>query len=388
MKNLKTEQDLDLILSNIRKSVQQNKEHKKKDDEEDFEYPDYYKIIGVSVGDSQEVINKKCNQKMSEYHHDKINIKLNKYPIEERKKQKEKYLLQFKLIRDAREVLINPEKKKMYDIQRKNTNNSFECEKKKFDQYMKLQEAEMTDENKELAKLKWKEKSLEINKKHGYVNNENYVDKKEFDKRLGDIQTQRSQQDADCSHKKIFDNRHFDQTEFNKQFEIMKKKKEKHKKQKENDKSIIEWTGVSAYGDFGNNGGDYADIKDYEELYKLEKTEDFKYSCVIGSDSEKSLSSIDTDTEDEIDVSYVENHNKNKKQLDATFAKMVEKRELENAEFEKKQIVSEDVSNNPFNISYHVGIVGENFVDKDIKIKNKKELMEAYKALMYEKKND
>jgi DnaJ-domain-containing protein 1 len=149
-KTLTNDFELDDIINHIKKSVDKNKEKKKKQDsEKEIHLPfgekkekdeinekklkneifgdsmiDYYSIVGASREDSQETIIKKCNQKMAEYHQDKIKSKLLKYPVEERKKHQARYQMQYELVREARDYLSNPEKRKYYDMQKKSLDNN------------------------------------------------------------------------------------------------------------------------------------------------------------------------------------------------------------------------------------------------------------------------
>jgi curved DNA-binding protein CbpA len=431
-KNLSDDFELDDIINKLRKSVEKNKEKKGNKKQEDSDMsdihhqsdktseskkkdndinqekkmrnelfgsgvPDYYKIIGVSPSDSQETINKKCNQKLAEYHHDKIKAKLQKYPPEERKKQQLRYEAQYELIREAREYLSNPEKRKYYDLQKKTSeSSSFVNTKDSFDKFIKMQDSEMTEENKNLAISTYKQKSIEMDKKHGFDSDlrcgqkDYHIGKDEFKRRLDDIETQRTQQDADCLPKNMFVHGGFNNKEFNRQWDMMQKKKEKKKNKKEGDRSIIQWDGIAAYNDHGASGGNYMalgeDDNTYEGLYKTSKEEDYMYSTKLGSDDEESISSFDSDLMNDIDVSYVDNFDKDKGKTIKSYEQMLKERELDTTKFENKQFDSwKDVTTNPFNISHQIGeVVGEDITNKKT-AKSKKEMYEAYKALLYNK---
>ena len=81
--------------------------------------PDLYKLINALPTDSQEIIKKKCTEKMAKYHPDKIAPLLIKVPIEKREIEKKKLMSQYKLIKEAYTTLRDPEKRKYYDLQKK-----------------------------------------------------------------------------------------------------------------------------------------------------------------------------------------------------------------------------------------------------------------------------
>lgn len=423
-KKLTDDFELDDIINHIKKSVEKNKEKKKKQDCKEIPHEpinekinekkikneifgdsmiDYYSIIGALKEDTQETIIKKCNQKMADYHQDKIKTKLLKYPQEERKKQQARYQMQYELVREAREYLCNPEKRKYYDMQKKSTeNNNFSHKKQSFEEFIKLQESEITEENKIAAISNYKSKSAEMDKKHGFDSSQKYNNSEykfstdDFKRRYEDIETERTQQDADCLPKNIFERGGFNGNEFNRQWEIMQKKKELKKGKKQDDKSIIKWEGVAAFNDHGECGNNYVSITDDNDdfggLYNTSKNEDYIFSKKIDSDDEKSLSSIDSDIEKEIEKKYnnnYDNHNKNKNEINKRYEELLKDRgALDNKPtFHSKDW--KDVQQNPFNISSQMGeIIGENVGDCAEKktSKNKKDLFDAYKALLYDNK--
>lgn len=397
--------ELDDIISNIQKCIDKNKQNKHQDEsykktknviddkEEgyvDLSIPDYYKLMGLRSSDSQEKITSVCNEKMAQYHPDKINAKLAKYPQDEQKKQKKRYDAQYQLVREARDNLINPEKRKYYDLQRKNMEKNVPS-KKSFDEFIKSQESEMTPEHKMIAISTFKSKSAEYDKKHGFDSSQKHnIETHEFKRRFDDLQLQRGQQDADCMPENMFDNTGFTAKEFNKQWEIMQKKKEKKKKAKNEDKTLIKWEGVSAYNDHGNNGGDFMSLDNNDDgLYKTSCEEDYIFSTKLGSDDEQSVSSLDDEIEEEIDVSYYDSHNKNK-DISKTYEKLMREREHEQNDYENRKMTDaswKDVYNNPFNISHQMG----ELIGNDIQQKNnfsQKEMNDAYKSLMWNNTRD
>lgn len=420
-KNLPEDLDMDDIIENLKKNVSKNKNKtnptkkinfEKEPQTENINYEkkykneifgdgilDYYKIIGASQNDSQEVINRKCNQKLAEYHHDKIKSKLKDLSSEESIKMKKIYEAQYDLVREARSVLTKPENRKYYDIQKKNANSdSFINNKDSFENFKKLQDSQVTEENKEMVQLDFKKKSKEMSKKHGFDDDlrmgqkDYHMDKSEFKRRIEDEKLSREQQDVNYLPKNIFEHRSFNITEFNEKFDMWQKKKEKKNKDKGVDKSIVQWEDVAAYNDHGANGGNYMAIDDdgaYEDLYKKSKGKDYLYADNLDSDDDQSLDSFDSDIADDIDISYVEGHNKNKKKTVQSYDKLIKERENEAALYEKRDVKSDlwkPVTDNPFNISHQMGeIVGNDIMDKNNK-KASKSKYEAYKALMQDEK--
>jgi hypothetical protein len=426
-KFLSEDLELDDYINNIKKSIEKNKENKmnneslntqksekieKNTENNDKKFqnelfgdglPDYYKIIGVSQSDSHEIIVKKCGQRMAEYHADKIKSKLMKYPPEERKKQQKRYEAQFELVREAKEYLANPEKRKYYDLQRKNIESgSFYKSKNSFEEFIKAQESEINENNKTVAISTFKTKSNEMDKKHGikrssddkYGKDNYHMDKAEFSRRYEDMSTLREQQDADCLPKNIFQHSSFDIKEFNKHWELKQKIKDKKKNKTTDDRSIIQWEGVSAANDFGANGGNFASLDGgddaYEGIYNKTNENDYIFAKTLDSD-EESISSLGSDMSD-IDISYVDGFDKNKDSTMKSYQDKLKEREKDEVLFDKRTVTDvswKDVTQNPFNISHQMGeIVGEEIGNKKMTQKDKKVTLDAYKSLMYERDND
>jgi hypothetical protein len=418
-KNLSDDLELDDIIANLQKNVKKkvvksSKPEKKaepKEDNNDKKYkndilgdgiPDYYKIIGVKESDPQELINRKCNQKLAEYHHDKLKAKLNKYPPEERKRQQKRYEAQYELIRTARDNLMDSQKRKYYDLQRKNIeSSSFANKKDSFEKFISLQDSEITEENKEIAELEFKKQSDKMNKKHGFEGDlrmgqkDYHMTKDEMNKRYEDMLLTNTQIDADCMPKNMFANGSFNSKEFNRQWEIMQKKKEKKgKKEASGDKSIVQWDGIAAFNDHGACGGNYQSLDGgndaYEGLYKTTEEKDFIFSSKLNSSDESSLSSVESDVVEEIEqnMSKYTDYDKDRKQTMKTYEERMREREVDDAVFDKRSIGSSSwkpVTDNPFNVSHQMGeVIGDDITTKKTE-KSKKVLYEAYKALMQDR---
>jgi hypothetical protein len=420
-KNLSDDFEIDNIIENLRKNVEKNhKEKTEKKTEKNPEYirseenninqekklrneifgnggPDYYRVIGATPNDSQEIINKKCNQKLAEFHHDKIKNKLKNLSPDEAKKMKKLYEAQYEIVRAARSNLSDPEKRKFYDLQRKTAeSSSFVTKKDSFQKFIELQESQITDDSKKTAELEFEKLSSEKSKKAGMTGNigSSALDKKDLDRRIMDAKTQRDQEEIEYMPKKIkgFEHGGFNNEEFQRQWELQQKKLEKRKKKKDGDRSIIQWDGVAAFNDHGASGGNYASIEGddaYEGLYKTSKEQDYMFADKIGSDDEESISSIDSDIVDDVDISYVKGFDKNKNKTMKSYEELLKEREADTALFDNRTMTSKSwkpAMDNPFSVSHQLGeiIGGDDVIDKKPK-NSKKEMYEAYKALMQER---
>lgn len=374
--------ELDDMVNKLAKNVNKNKQESYS---KDF-IPDYYKIIGVSSKDSHEDIVSKCNEVMAKHHPDRFMNKIEKLPKDEQKKAYNKHMIQYNLVREATSVLKSKEKRKFYDMQKKTADSkTFLNSKTSFDEFKKLQETEMTKENKERAELTYNSKSAEMDKKHGFDTNQKYsINSKDFGRRFEDLRSLRDQQDADYMPRNMFGNVGFDPKTFNKNWEKTQKKKETKKSTKDNDRSIVQWDGIAAYGDVGANGGGYMEITKgddaYEGLYKTSKEKDALYADILGSDDDNE--DIDDITTDDDFDDIVE-----ERDTIASYNKMMSEREFDEEKFGDRTFDNyKSVKDNPFNMSHQMGeIIGEDITQKRDK-KTRKEIYEAYKALTFDKK--
>jgi curved DNA-binding protein CbpA len=410
--SLSDDEELNDMIGNILKKAEKNKEkksekispknekhhssdEKKKESSVAFnidpdEIIDYYKIIGATSTESQADIIRKCNEKIAQYHPDRIGKKLEQYDHDEKKKQQTKYNKQYELVREAVKFLKDPEKRKFYDSKKKTTTtNSFVNHKNSFDSYMKNKEKDIdtSEDTKKLKALGFTEKSKEMNSKHGYnpkkIGDESKLDQTKLSRRLGDLQLERDHQSVECMKKNLFENSHFNEKDFNKKFEQDNRKRDKKKYGKNDDKSIIKLEGVAAANDFGESGSNYMSIaedgKGYEDLYVTSKEIDYMYAQ-IASDDDASINSMDSidDLSEEHDNKY-----KNKKSYD----QLLKERENDTSKFEKRQVNEwGDVRSNPFNPSCQIGeLVGKSsFTENDKNDKKmKQDRVNTYKALTY-----
>jgi curved DNA-binding protein CbpA len=356
--------------------------------------PDIYKIVGVSPDDDQNTIKKKCNEKLAKYHPDKIGPLLNKCAPEVRPKEKKRLSMQYKLIREAYSILRDPHKKKFYDLQKKTVDSkNFAKQKSSFEEFIKLQESEITEHSKDSAQNDFKMKVLEMDKRTGFDRkklDDVPLSKADIDKRMQDLMIERENQDIEYVPKNLFEGRDFNPSTFHKEWEKQKRKDEKRLKNSNNDRSIVTWEGVSAANDIGIDGStDYISATgDYGDLYiDNKKGSLFAQKLDSGSDSEGEYS----ESSDDIDVSYVTGHNSNKGSVMDKFKEYEQSRKLEDDSYENRGFNDEttwkSVMDNPMNISSQMNTM----IGKDIKqldgFKKKKHIdkdyAEAYKQLIY-----
>ncbi|ATZ80449.1 J domain-containing protein [Bodo saltans virus] len=402
------EDDLSNIIQGIRNSVEKTKHRSKTPDSDKHEKkiqehesststPDYYKVIGCTSTDKHEIIVKKCNEMLAKYHPDKNIAKVKKYPIEEQKNMQNKYDSMYRLIRKASEFLKDPEKRKYYDSYRKsNEQRDFVAHKHSFDSFKKTQDNDITPEQRQMAELAYRARSLETDKKHGFDSSKNYAKdsykftNEDYSRRMTDLTEERDQQEAECSRENMFDGHAFDPIKFNRKFEQMQKRKNKHKTHRNEDTSIIKWEGVAAYNNYNDTTGNYVAITEdgtgYEDLYKTSKEADCIFADKLCSDDEKSLPSSDSD--ENIDVSYVKDYDANKGETMRAYEKIMLERDNDNAKFDALSITKGwgNIKDNPMNISAQMGdFAGFETLGYEREKKSKNDFNTAYNALMFDR---
>jgi len=350
---------------------------------------DIYKIIGASPDDSQDKIKKKYIEKMTKYHPDKHSIILNKLPPDRVDKEKRRLMATYNLIKNASKILLDPEKRKFYDLQKKaNRSKNFETQKDDFNSFIKQQEAGKTDEGKKMAKLDFEKKQLELDKKHKVNRNEaTAIALKDARRKMDDLAMEREQQAIEIAPKQIFDKSNFTQQDFNKHFLKNKKKEEKKNKQSK-DRSVVLWDGVSASNDMGTIGASFVSVDhDYEDLYVDENFESTGLASanVNNSESSEEASSV---MSEEIDDSYLEKNQRGT--LTDEFSKFMNKRNTETKMYDAREMGKDwkSLDDNPFNISTQVkmdnafsSMTNNKFkYDKNVD----KDMVEVYKQILYE----
>ena len=360
-----------------------NKEKEKEKEKEDlnelnnikkFGY-DYYKILGLSANAEVSEIKRKYRHKIAEYHPDKLN-----FLSDAKKKVKSE---QYQLIRTAGEILSNPEKKKIYDLERKTLKTKdFSNQKSSFDEFIKLQDSELTEDNKRKAELEFKKNIEKQNALRGFNPNELDIkfDKGTSDKLLLDLQSQRDMDNIEINHKNLFEGRGFNPSEFNKIFEKNKKKDDKKISKKQALGEMVKYDdGFTAFNDTGV--GNFISVNDdYGELYGKD---DFKTGVNFSrtktgkSDDELSISSV-SDVEFEDDY-Y--NHSK-KKITDDDIRKYERMRDNDTSQYDKMKFNEfKSALDDQFGISKDFGMmIGRDITQKPSQITSS--MVDVYKKLI------
>lgn len=315
---------------------------------------DYYKLLGVEKSATVEEIKKRYRHLLAKYHPDKL-----KQLSDDIRKNK---LDQYQLIRMAGEILTHPEKKKLYDMEQKTIRtNNFNGHKESFEEFLKLQEAEITPQNKEKALLDFRNHSEKLNKLRNYdPETMAKMDKKIFERGMQDLMTQRDIENIELAKKNIFNGRTFNPSEFNKIFEKNKKKEEKALKKKQMSGEIVNYDeNFTAFNDTGLNN--FISVNDdYGELFGKDDFRDNNLFSKTKQDNDDiDLSDSDISIDDDYDNSYI-NH-KNNKLSGNDFDKLLSKRAEEDILYKKENINREeffkDVMHDQFGISKDFGVI-------------------------------
>lgn len=297
---------------------------------------DYYKILGVEPTANQIEIKRAYQSKLKKNHLDKVPAT---------KENLEKY----KLLCEAGDLLSDPLERKAYDMQRKLdlTSKTFESQRDSFNEFKKLQEQNLTEENKSIAKLNFDRGLADLDRKHGFSKSkcDDKMSKDESKRRADDLLMLREQELLEIAHDNIFEGASFDPKRFNMMFEKQKKKE----KNKSSSLAKVD-TGVSAFNDYdGESGG--VGLDQYDTLYAEDNFNDYNNnfagigSGLIGSNKSKDNHSDDQSDDndnddleislDSLDDNY-ESHNKgiSKQSLDDAMSKLMADREGDDTRFD------------------------------------------------------
>jgi curved DNA-binding protein CbpA len=362
---------------------------------------DYYKIVGVNPEDDIREIKKKYRQLLAKYHPDKLKS------LSEDKRNKK--LEQWKLIKMAGDVLTNVDKKKYYDLEQKVIKSkNFQAQKSSFEDFIKLQESENTEENRQRAKLEFEKEKEKINKLRGFDPNDKMdkIDKKEFSRTMDDLISRRDMQNIELTQKNLFENKHFSPEEFNKLFEKDKRKREKTLKKKQEKGEIIKFDeGFTAYNNVNSN---FVSVDtDYSELFADSTEGNNLYGKLSTGLSDDNLSDNyysnnnsnnnsndnlnDNSDNDRYNNDY-ENHKLNKLETNDVYERFLEQRRRDNMMFDNmKHSEFKDVMNDDFGVSKDFGrILGADNFNTNIN-KNKKldsNVIKAYNRLIKHDNDD
>jgi curved DNA-binding protein CbpA len=357
---------------------------------------DYYKILGVPPNASIDLIREKGREKLKNLHPDKRSSLLANLPPEQRASEKRKMEIQYKLIHEAYNVLKDPSKKKGYDIQKKAVDGgNFTNKKQSFEEFRKIQDAQITPEIRENARLSFREENEKMNKKHGFnpdSNKSGPIDKREIDRRFSDVMTSRVQQDIEYTPENIFEHKHFDQKEFNKKWEEQQKKK--HKK-KNVDGTMVVWNEIAAANDHGIGGGteDFVPVdNDYSNIYATSNNNPTEFETVEDEPEENNDDNNDNDDDNEetVEIEPDQKFN-NTDNVMKRFEEFQKQRDVDINKFKDKSIANGEfsgVQDNPFNISSQMKeIVGDDVptIESHKRKTFDKDFAEVYKQLVYDK---
>jgi len=365
---------------------------------------DYYKILGIptitefnegetpeeNIKKYEKLVKNKALKLISKYHTDKR-------PKGLTQEEKEKYDNTYKLIREAADVLTNETKRKFYDLNRQVTKSKdFQLQKNGFEEFIKLQESEITEEKKGLAKLDFQKEFDKKNKLIGYDPESSKIKltNQEIKQRLNDRMSQRDLEDIELTKPNMFENRSFNPSEFHKNFEKNKKKEERRQKIKQESGQLTKFNeGFTAFNDDGTAAFIGVD-DDYGNIFGDDKIKGNNIYSGLNNNDDDNLS-IGSISSDDIDVSYITGHRDNRDTDDANkkFKEFMKQRDEENSKYNTmKYNEFKDASEDQFGISKQFGtMIGDNFTDaQKIKqitnAKRKKEIsygiMDAYNRLI------
>lgn len=363
----------------------------------------FYKIVGAQPTDSDDIVRRKCKEKLSENHPDKMKKKLKALPVEKQESERKRIEQQYKLVYEAYNIFRDSEKRKAYDLQMKTIKSkNFFTQKNSFDEFRKLQNSEINENGKQSASAKFELAGLELDKEHGFKRNmlDEYVTEEDAKRKFDDLQIERDQQDIEYEPVNKFNGKlHVSLTEFNKEWERQQKRKSKKSNKDEStipsDRSIIKWDGIGASNDYGTSGTtNYTSIEsNYDGLYSTEKFNSSEYASVIHSDSEDDYNSYESDSDNNIDVSYVNGHiKKNRNDLEKSLKDFEQKRNMDLEANDGRSIHDSTwrgVMENPFNVSSQMDtMIGNEIKALSYKTKPRthvnKDVIDAYKSMVYD----
>jgi curved DNA-binding protein CbpA len=336
---------------------------------------DYYKVLGIDKDASISDIQKKSRKLLAKYHPDKY-----KDLSEKERKTKE---IQFQLVQTASKILTDEESKKVYDLEQKTIKNQdFKYQKNTFDDFIKMQEAGITEETKNKARLEFDSETSKLNKMRGFDPDKlkEKLSKTDFDREAEDLLVRRDTDLIEVSHKNIFEGRSFNPSEFNKFFEKDKKKQEKKLKKKQENGEIVKLDEqFTAFNDNGLDNFISVDADYGDPFGEGNIRENTLYGKLNEHYSVSDISSGDEDYDDKYN-----SHNKNRdiKTTDDAFSRMMMDREILNNNLKDTKTAGyKDVMEDQFGISRQFGKV----IGRDITQKAKPQRIDSDMAKVYNK---
>ena len=356
---------------------------------------DYYALLGFNnllykdkSNLSHKELNKAYIKKLKKYHPDRI-------PTDTGENEKKQLNIMYKLIQESGDILLDKNKRKAYDLESSvASSDGYLNQKNNFDNFMKLQENNISEDSKRQAKLNFENEFKAMNEKHN-LNKYSAISltKNDTNRRLEDLIQQRDIDDIEIKPKRIFnDGEKFDKSKFMKAFG-------KHKLKHEKSNEIINYNDISAFNDTETTFG-CGD--NYGNLYR---EDEFKGNIIYGtinnsdnsdnSDDDLEIDSVDSNDIDDIDDIYLkEDDTITPKDLSNALNDLIQKRNDEVNTYSNKSYSGyESAINDKFGPSNSLGfMVGTDYKGDQLKNKNNKQLeeeLDVYKKMIsFENTND
>jgi hypothetical protein len=289
---------------------------------------------------------------------------------------------QFQLVQEAGKILSDPNAKKIYDLEQKTIKSKdFQNQKNTFEDFIKLQESGMTEENKKKAQLDFETESKKLNKLRNFDPSklDDKIDRTLLSKQIDDLKVRRDMDFIELSQKNMFEGRSFNPSEFNKLFEKNKKKQDKNDKRKQDKGELVKFgEDFTAFNDNGLNNFISIDT-DYSNPFG---SDNFRENSMFGKMRDDNfnasdISSVDSDYDDSYDT-----HNKNRetKNTDDMLSKMLRDREKFDTNLKSTETAGfKDVMEDQFGISRQFG----KMIGKDVTQKHKTQKIDSDMIKIY-----
>ena len=339
----------------------------------------YYKILDVDKDTSISDIKKRYRKLLAKYHPDKFTSLTDK-----ERKLKEK---QFQLVQIAGKILTDEDSKKMYDLEQKTIKSkSFVATKSTFDDFIKLQEAGVTEEGKKRAQLDFVTETKKMNKQRGFDPSkiDDRMDRSKLDKEIDDLKVRRDMEFIEISQQNVFEGRQFNPSEFNKLFEKNKKKQDKNETKKKEKGEIVKFgEEFTAFNDNGLENFIPVD-SDYSNPFG---SDNFRENSLFGNinnhhnDIDSDISSVDSNYDDGYN-----NHNVDRdlNKTEDRLKQMMRERESLDINLKNKDTAGyKDVMNDQFGISKQFGkMIGKDITQKNKKHTDDKDMVKIYNKMI------
>jgi curved DNA-binding protein CbpA len=279
-----------------------------------IEQIDFYTILGIKHNATKIEIKRAYQKKLKKFHPDKTE------PTKENK-------LKYKLIREAGDTLSHTQKRKAYDSQFKmnSEKQNFTSQKKSFNDFIKLQENSMTDEDRKIAKLNFNKSITQMNIEHGTDIDISPLSNDEYNRKMEDLILQREQEEFDLTHDNIFKDKKFNSSEFNNMFENKKQKDIK----KKSDGMVLFKETIIAYD---GNTIDGTSLDNYSSLYACDK---YNGQSDIYAGVDKSVLDIEDNSDSDVSIESLDeaDHKLEQKELDTEIKNMISERVSQDDKF-------------------------------------------------------